>query len=96
MGADGLGERGERAERVGTKAAEQLVNEVSMGKAIDSHLGDMIVPYLAIAHGESSIGISEVTSHLSTNLWTIEQILDTTMQLEGNIGESGILKVSGK
>ena len=96
LGADGLGERGERAERVGTKAAEQLVNEVSMGKAIDSHLGDMIVPYLAIADGESSIGISEVTSHLSTNLWTIKQILDTTMQLEGNIGESGILKVSGK
>ena len=67
-----------------------------MGKAIDSHLGDMIVPYLAIADGESSIGISEVTSHLSTNLWTIEQILDNTMHLEGNIGESGILKVSGR
>jgi len=96
VGSDRLGEKGERAERVGTKAAEQLVNEVSMGKAIDSHLGDMIVPYLAVANGESRVGISEITSHLTTNLWTIEQILDTTMQLEGNIGEPGILKVSGK
>ncbi len=96
VGADRLGERGERAERVGMKAAEQLVNEVSIGRAIDSHLGDMIVPYLAVAKGESKIGISDVTSHLTTNLWTIDQVLDTTMQLEGNIGEPGILKVSGK
>lgn len=95
LGADKLGERGEPAETVGRKAAEQLVNEVSRGRAIDSHLADMIVPYLAVAKGESRIGISEVTSHLTTNLWTIEQILDTQMNLEGNIGESGFLKITG-
>jgi len=55
----------------------------------------MIVPYLAIAKGDSTIGISEVTSHLTTNLWTIEKILGTPIQLEGNIGESGLLKVTG-
>lgn len=95
LGSDRLGERGERAELVGEKAAQQLVDEVSRGRAIDSHLADMIVPYLAVARGESIIGISEVTSHLTTNLWTIEQILGTPIHLEGNIGESGLLKITG-
>ena len=95
LGADRLGERGEPAEKVGRKAAEQLMNEVSHGKAIDSHLADMIVPYLAVARGESRIGISEVTSHLTTNLWTIERILGTSIHLEGNLGEAGILEIKG-
>jgi len=95
LGADSLGDRGVRAEEVGIKAAKQLVNEISTGKAIDSHLADMIVPYLAVAKGKSTIGISEVTSHLTTNLWTIEKILGTSIQLEGNIGEPGLLKIIG-
>jgi len=95
IGADRLGERGERAEKVGERAAEYLVNAVSTGRAIDPHLADMIVPYLAVAKGESRIGISEVTSHLITNLWTIEQILGTSMNLEGTIGELGLLKITG-
>ena len=95
LGADSLGDRGVRAEEVGIKAAKQLVNEISVRKAIDSHLCDMIVPYLAVAKGNSTIGISEVTSHLTTNLWTIEKILGTPIHLEGNIGESGLLKVTG-
>jgi RNA 3'-phosphate cyclase len=95
IGANHLGDRGVRAEVVGMKAAEELVHEVTSGRAIDSHLADMIVPYLAVAKGESTIGISEITSHLTTNLWTIEQILGTPMNLEGNIGEPGLLKMTG-
>ncbi|TFG94878.1 RNA 3'-terminal phosphate cyclase [Candidatus Thorarchaeota archaeon] len=95
LGSDQLGDRGVPAERVGTKAAEHLVYEISRGKAIDSYLADMIVPYLAVAKGESKIGISEITSHLTTNLWTIEQILGTSMNLEGTIGEPGLLKIAG-
>lgn len=95
LGADRLGDRGVRAEIVGIKAAEQLVQEVSRGRAIDSHLADMIVPYLAVSRGESSIGISEISSHLTTNLWTVERILGTSMNLKGNIGESGLLRIVG-
>ena len=96
IGADQLGEKGIRAEEVGKRAANRLVKEVSTGRAVDSHLADMIVPYLAIAKGESKIGITEITPHLTTNLWTIEQILGTSTILEGNIGELGFLTVNGK
>jgi RNA 3'-phosphate cyclase len=95
LGADRLGDRGIRAEDVGKKAANQLVRDISTGKAIDSHLADMLVTYLAIAKGESKIGISEITSHLTTNLWTIEQILCTSMDLEGEVGETGLLTIKG-
>lgn len=95
LGSDRLGERGERAESVGSKAAEQLVKEIRTGMAIDSHLCDMIVPYLAMASGESKIGITEVTSHLITNLWTTEQLLGTSFKVDGEIGRPGILQVRG-
>jgi RNA 3'-phosphate cyclase len=96
IGSDQLGEKGERAEIVGTKAAMHLVKELSAGKAIDSHLCDMLVPYLAIAEGLSEVGVTEITSHLVTNIWTIEKILGTRIELEGTIGESGVLRVFGQ
>lgn len=95
LGADQLGGKGIRAEEVGKRAANRLIREVSTGRGIDSHLADMIVPYLAVAKGESKIGITEITSHLTTNLWTIRQILGTPMTLEGNIGEPGLLTIKG-
>jgi RNA 3'-phosphate cyclase len=95
LGTDGLGEKGERAEAVGAKAALRLINEISTGKSMDSHLCDMLVPYLAIANGLSEVGVTEITSHLITNIWTVERILETKIELDGSIGESGILKVYG-
>ena len=95
IGSDNLGARGKRAEEVGKEAAEYLIGELSSGMAVDSHLCDMLVPYLAIATGNSRIGITKVTSHLVTNIAIAKQILDIEMTLKGDIGEPGILSVSG-
>ncbi|MFW9960410.1 MAG: RNA 3'-terminal phosphate cyclase [Candidatus Thorarchaeota archaeon] len=96
LGADRLGEKGEKAELVGTKAALHLVEEISTGKAIDSHLCDMLVPYLAIADRMSEVGLTEITSHLMTNVWTIQKILGTKIEIEGDIGGSGVMRVFGQ
>ena len=95
LGADSLGEKGKSAEEVGSEAAWSLVKEISTGKAIDSHLCDMLVPYLAVARGVSEVGVTEITSHLVTNIWVLERILGTKTELEGTIGESGVLRVHG-
>ncbi len=95
IGADQLGKRGKRAEEVGADAAQQLKRELATKHAVDSHLGDMLVPYLAMAKGESKIGLTEVTSHLQTNLWVTERILGAEMYLEGNLGQTGVLTVKG-
>jgi RNA 3'-terminal phosphate cyclase len=96
VGADSLGERGKSAERVGVVAASQLVSETSTGMSVDSHLCDMMIPYLAVADGDSKIGVTEITSHLVTNIWAVRQILGTKIELEGSIGESGTVSVKGE
>ena len=95
IGADALGERDKSAENVGKEAASQLVKELSTSMAIDSHLCDMLIPYLAISTGTSRIGVTNVTSHLTTNIWAVKQILGTRIRLEGEIGEPGIVVVEG-
>jgi RNA 3'-phosphate cyclase len=95
LGADSLGGKGLPAEKVGVKAGNQLLEELSSNMAIDSHLCDMLVPYLAIAAGSSKIGISNMTSHLRTNIWVAKRILDVNMNLTVNIGKPGILSVVG-
>ncbi len=95
LGADRLGERGKRAEIVGAESAQHLLSELSTEMAIDSHLSDMLVPYLAIATGQSRIGVTKLTSHLETNIWVVERILGLKMMLEGKIGSPGILISEG-
>jgi RNA 3'-phosphate cyclase len=95
VGADALGERGMSAERVGSDAVSQLVAEVSTGMAIDSHLCDMLTPYLAVASGSSKIGVTSITSHLTTNVWAVNHILGTRIELQGKIGEPGIVLIEG-
>ncbi|MHA2423475.1 MAG: RNA 3'-terminal phosphate cyclase [Candidatus Thorarchaeota archaeon] len=95
IGADRLGERGKRAEEVGKEAVMQLLQELATGKAIDSHLCDMLIPYLALANGPSQIGVTEITSHLITNIWVAERILGVNITLEGNLGEPGTVSIEG-
>ncbi len=95
IGADALGDRGKRAEIVGEEAARQLKDEIGVGYAIGSHLSDMLVPFLAIATGISTIGITKVTSHLTTNLWVNERILGVKTHLSGKMGEPGVLEIEG-
>ena len=70
VGASALGERGKRSEAVGKEAFEALKEQ--KGLAVDEHLGDQLVPYLALAGGESSYR-AKLTGHLETNLKVVEQ-----------------------
>jgi RNA 3'-phosphate cyclase len=95
LGADNLGAKGKPAEDVGSECAGQLLKELSTGLAIDSHLCDMLIPYMALADGVSRIGVTEVTSHLQTNIWAAKKLLDVDVTLQGALGEPGTLVVGG-
>lgn len=71
LGSNAIGEKGKRAEDVGREAAEELLRFLSTEAAFDSHLGDQILPFLAVAKGPSLVTVSEVTDHIRTNLWVI-------------------------
>ena len=52
-GGSALGERGLPAEKVGRRAAEEIVSELSSKASVDVHLADQLIPYMALA-GNSS------------------------------------------
>lgn len=83
IGADALGERGKPAEAVGREAAEKLSAELAAGAALDSHMGDMIVLYMALARGRSEVTASRLTSHLETNMFIVEQFLSVKFSYSG-------------
>jgi len=42
---------------------------------VDAHLADMLVPYVALADGESTYLTRTITEHLDTNIWLTQKIL---------------------
>jgi len=95
LGADALGARGKRAEVVGEEAAKKLLNDLRTGMALDTHMSDNIIPYLALAEGTSSIGGAKLSMHAYTNIWLIKKILNIEVEYQGNLNEPFKLRVRG-
>ena len=92
-GFGGLGAIGKRAEVVADEACEEFFSYLDSPGALDPHLADQIVPYLALASGPSRFTTSRITKHLLTNLWVIRQFLDAEISAEGEEGEPGTVFV---
>ncbi|HXX72075.1 MAG TPA: RNA 3'-terminal phosphate cyclase [Candidatus Acidoferrales bacterium] len=95
LGADSLGERGKPAEKVGKECAEILCKEISSGAPVDKHMGDIMIPYLAVADGMSEIRVSEITPHTITNIKVAEILTGVQIKLEGELRRPGRITVSG-
>ena len=94
LGGDALGKRGKPAEVVGREAAGELLDQLTTRAAVDKFLGDQLIPFLAFAGGE--IGVAKITSHLVTNVWVVEQFLGKIFEVEGEVGEPGVVSVVKK
>jgi len=81
LGGDAIGELRKLSEVVGREAAENLFREVEAQATVDVHLADMLVPYVALADGESVCLSRAVTDHLDTNIWLAQEILDVKFQV---------------
>ncbi|MEW6592689.1 MAG: RNA 3'-terminal phosphate cyclase [Candidatus Hadarchaeota archaeon] len=95
LGASSLGKLGKPAEQVGKEAAENLAKEIKTGAAVDRHLTDQLIPYLALAEGVSEITSSELTMHTLTNISLVEQILGVKFEVNGEQGKPGSIRVQG-
>ena len=84
-----LGARGKPAEQVADEAVEAYLAFRDSGAALDRHLADQMLIYLALAKGPSTFTTEAVTSHLLTNVWVIEQFLGPTFEVKGGLGERG-------
>jgi RNA 3'-terminal phosphate cyclase (ATP) len=93
LGADSIGELQKTAENVGSEAAERLVAELSAKATVDTHLADMLIPYIAFTEGTSSFLTRKLSDHLKANIWLAKTMLNTNFLLSE---ENGIYKVQKK
>jgi RNA 3'-phosphate cyclase len=90
-----LGARGKRAERVADEAAEQVLKYLTASPAaVDPHSADQIVLPLALAEGPSEFTVSEVTSHLRTNVAVIRRFIERDITCKGAEGHPGSVKIA--
>ncbi|HDQ59796.1 MAG TPA: RNA 3'-terminal phosphate cyclase [Candidatus Woesearchaeota archaeon] len=83
IGAEEVGELRKTAEQVGKSCAEKLIKETSGSSAVDSHMADQAVPYLALYGGK--IAIDEISMHTKTNMWVCEQFLPVKFKHENGV-----------
>lgn len=95
IGADSIGERGKPAERVGEEAASKLLREIKSDAPVDRHLGDILIPYMVVAEGNSDIHVSEITLHTLTNIRVAELITGVKFNVQGDLGRPGRISVLG-
>ena len=82
--------RGLPAEKVGKRAADEIITELRVGASVDTHLADQLIPYMALA-GNSSYTVREISLHAATNIWVTEQFLDVKFRIEE---KEGLFEVS--
>ncbi|CAG1066759.1 RNA 3'-terminal phosphate cyclase [uncultured bacterium] len=94
-GFSALGAPVKRAEAVGVEAAMAFLEYMGKEGALDPHLSDQALIYMALAGGESSFTTTEITGHLLTNVHVIEKFLPVKFSVEGPAGFEGSVAVRG-
>lgn len=82
IGSDSLGEKTKPAEDVGSEAAARLRVELDAVCTVDIHTADNLMIWAALFGGEYSF--REMSGHIETNAWVINQFLPGSLRLEEN------------
>ncbi len=90
-----LGEIGKRAEVVADEVFDEFFAYHRTGAAVDKHAADQLALYMALAEGTSTLTVSDVSEHLLTNIWVIEQFLPVKFEVRGGKGKPGTISVTG-
>lgn len=83
LGADQAGALRRRAESIGKHVANQLLDDLISGATLDRFAADQIIPFAALAAGESRFIIPTVTDHVLTSAWLAELFLDAHVRIDG-------------
>ena len=90
------GRRGMPAERVAEMACADLLAHHRFTAPADPHLADQLVLPVALAEGESRVNTAQVSQHLLTNVWVVQQFLARELFVEGEPGAPGTLIVGAR
>ena len=75
------------AERVAEAAARDLIQFHQSKTAVDSYLADQLLLPIVMCGAEAAFTTPEVTAHLTTNAWVMEQFLGPLVEIQpGDMG----------
>jgi len=86
LGSDAIGEIRKPSEAVAREAVKNLLDEIQAKPTVDIHLADMLIPYVALADGESAYSTRFITDHMESNMWLVNEILGVSFDLKEHEG----------
>ena len=90
LGADAAGAPRRRAETMGERVARQLLAAIASGSTVDRFAADQLLPFAALAAGETRVRIPLVTEHVQSGAWLAREFLGAEARVE-----DGLLTVQG-
>ncbi len=87
LGTSVLGRPQKSSEEVGKEASMNFLKETRGDAAVDCHLADQILPYIALFTKSAKIKTSEITNHAKTNMWVIEKFIRGHFKSEDDLIE---------
>jgi RNA 3'-terminal phosphate cyclase (ATP) len=84
LGADRAGKRGRSSESIGEFVVKTLMEDLQTGATTDRHLADQLILFAALAAGQTEYLIPQVTEHIQSNLWLVQEIIGAKTDLQGN------------
>lgn len=81
LGADRAGAPRRPSEAIGSDVARQLLDDLRTGATLDRHAADQIIPFAALAAGESRFRIPGLNDHIASNAWLARQFLGADVQM---------------
>ena len=91
LGADGAGAPGRPAERIGRRAAAQLLDDLASGATVDRHAADQLLIFTALATGRSIYRAPAINDHVESAAWLASLFLGADVHL----GDDGTIEVVG-
>ncbi|HLD83256.1 MAG TPA: RNA 3'-terminal phosphate cyclase [archaeon] len=88
-GGSAVAEQARSAESLAKEACEALIKAHESGAALDEHMADQILPYLAITGGAASAAAA--TAHCKSNAYVIEKFLGVKIKI---IPEKNMIRFS--
>ena len=82
LGANVLTSRSHPAKQAGIDVAHDLLKIMESGSTMDVHTADQLLPYLAMADGNSAFSVSRISRHLLSQMDTLETFLDVKFGVE--------------
>ena len=85
IGADMAGQPRRSSEEIARHVARTFLEDLSTGATVDRYLADQLILYAALAQGQSEYRIPRMTEHVETNLWLVESILGTGVEVQEDL-----------